>query len=254
MADLELIVLGSASGMPDPDRAHASLALRRGGDLWLLDAGEGVSGSMLRWGLDPLEIREIYITHCHPDHCAGLFMILQYLHMRGSTQQVNIYLPGGAIPAFQKFMDQVYLVNGVINPRYNLIPLEDKHHLADELTLESFPTRHLQSWQELDLPDLETRSYAFRVYTPHQSFFYSGDIREIADIEDHLHADDLLILEAAHINFGSVLGVTRAAGVKRLLLTHALPEMTCKLEDLKVTAKKYHVELQIARDGVRLSP
>ena len=99
MADLELIVLGSASGMPDPDRAHASLALRRAGDVWLLDAGEGVSRSMLRWGLDPHEIREIYITHCHPDHCAGLFMILQYLHMEGSTQQVNIYLPGGAITA-----------------------------------------------------------------------------------------------------------------------------------------------------------
>jgi ribonuclease Z len=127
MDDLELIILGSASGLPEANKTHASLALRRSDDIWLLDAGEGVCSSLLSSRLDPQNLRGIYITHCHPDHCVGIFMVLQYLHMTDYQGRIDIYLPGGAIDAFQGFMDQLYFIRGVINPRYELRPLEASH-------------------------------------------------------------------------------------------------------------------------------
>ena len=56
MDKLEIIILGSASGKPEIDRSHSSIALRRGSDIWLLDAGEGVTSSMLRHHVDPEQV------------------------------------------------------------------------------------------------------------------------------------------------------------------------------------------------------
>lgn len=253
MADLELIVLGSASGLPEPDRAHASLALRRGEDIWLLDAGEGVCSSLLRWSLEPESVRSIYITHCHPDHCVGIFMLLQYLHMKGFRREVDIHLPARAIGAFQTFMTQLYLVPGVFYPPYHLKPLDAEHQLDDDIVLHTFPTRHLQRWEELELPGLETRSYAFRIKSPGGSIFYSGDVSEMTDIEGYLHPNELLVLEASHVDFDEVLNTVQAAGIERILLTHALPEQRQPLADLQFRAAKFSVEIMLARDGLRLS-
>lgn len=254
MPGLELIVLGSASGLPEPDRAHAALALRRDRDVWLLDAGEGVCSALLRWKVDPQEIRGIYITHCHPDHCVGIFMILQYLHMKGSHRDIGIYLPAGAVEAFQVFMNQLYLVPGEISPQYSLRPLQTEHHLADDLTLQTFPTKHLQRWDELALPGIETRSYAFRIDSPGRSFFYSGDVKEIADIAGHLREGDLLILEAAHVDFDEVLRVAEGSRIGRILLTHALPGMEQPFKALQISAQKAGLEIILARDGLKIIP
>ena len=253
MADLELIVLGSASGLPEPDRAHASLALHRGEDVWLLDAGEGVCSSLLRCSLEPESVRSIYITHCHPDHCVGIFMLLQYLHMKGFRQKIDIHLPAGAIGAFQTFMIQLYLVPGVFYPPYHLEPLDAEHQLDDYISLYTLPTKHLKRWEELELPGLETRSYAFRIKSPSGSIFYSGDVSGMADIEGYLHPGELLILEASHVDFDSVLSAAQTVGIERILLTHALPEQRHSLADLQFRAAKFGVEIMLARDGLRLS-
>lgn len=252
MDDLELIILGSASGMPEPDRAHASLALRRDGHLWLLDAGEGVCSSLLRWELDPQDICGIYITHCHPDHCVGIFMTLQYLHMAGFQERIDIYLPGGAIDAFQTFMDQLYLVRGEVNPKYELRPLEAGHQLDDNITLETYRTKHLQRWEELGLPGIETGSYAFRVVTSERSTFYSGDIDAFDDIAETLHQGELLVLEAAHTDIKAVLERLAELDIKDLVLTHALPDQGDQRSKFETLAQKHGIELVFARDGLRI--
>ena len=87
---MNLTILGSASGLPEANRAHAALALHDENSILLLDAGEGACSALLRAKLDPLKLKKIYITHTHPDHCVGLFMILQYLHMKKCRRWLDI--------------------------------------------------------------------------------------------------------------------------------------------------------------------
>jgi ribonuclease BN (tRNA processing enzyme) len=250
MADFHLTILGSASGLPVPDRAHAALALRRPGEIHLLDAGEGTCSSLLRWKLDPLEVQNIFITHTHPDHCVGIFMLLQYLHMRRSRRPLDIYLPEGAIGAFQGMLNQLYLVNGEIHPRYDLKALQSSHEFGNGLLLETFPTRHLQRWEELNLPGLETRAYSFRVRLGGKALFYSGDVGDFGDVAGNIQPGDLPVLEGAHIDISQVVRWSLDLRLQHLILTHVLPETDWSGGGFLQAARRGGLEIIFAQDGM----
>jgi ribonuclease BN (tRNA processing enzyme) len=251
--NFDLTILGSASGQPVPDRSHASLALHNQDEIYLLDAGEGACASLLRWGLDPLRVKGIFITHTHPDHCLGIFMLLQYMHMKKHPGPVDIFLPESALPPFQAFMNQLYLVPGQINTTYHLRGLGDNNTFSGDWRLDTFPTRHLQRWADLDLPGVGSQAYAFRVSRPGQALFYSGDIAAFEDVGGDINKDDLLILEGAHIDVGSVIHWAVDAGLHRIVLTHVLPGTPWASEDLLQSARQRGLDVILAQDGMKLS-
>ncbi|HEX7343531.1 MAG TPA: MBL fold metallo-hydrolase [bacterium] len=250
---MTLTILGTASGLPEANRAHAALALHDGNSIFLLDAGEGACSALLRAKLDPLKLKKIYITHTHPDHCVGLFMILQYLHMKKCRRWLDIYLPKDALPAFQPFMNQLYLVPDQINPQFRLRPLKNEHMLDNGWVLQSFPTNHLQHWKELAIPGLGTSAYAFRLKSGKKSLFYSGDIADFSDISTCVNQRDLLVLEGAHIEVESVIAWALEKGLKRLILTHILPWGEFLRPAQIRAAKKKGLTIALARDGLILN-
>ncbi|MBU0518047.1 MBL fold metallo-hydrolase [bacterium] len=253
MDNPEVIILGSASGKAETDRSHAAIALRRDKDVWLLDAGEGVTSSMLRHQIDPEQVRSIYITHLHPDHCVGIPMLLQYLHMSGYQGTINIYLPDGALDTFQKFLDQMYLIVGVINPRYYLKPLTEAHQIVSDISLTTHPTRHLQKWEKMELIGLETRAFSFRLTIGEKGVYYSGDIHSIADILPYLKEGDTLILESSHIDPDIILSELPGKGIRQVYLTHASTDMFADLEKLQFRANKFGLNIVVVEDGLKLA-
>ncbi len=253
MSSYSLTIVGSASGLPEPDRSHAALALHRPGEMILFDAGEGVCSALLRCGLDPLQVKKIFITHTHPDHCVGIFMLLQYQHMRGHQGVLDIYLPKGTLNLFQQFMNQLYLVPKEINPVYNLKLLKAQHVLGRGWVLDTFPTQHLQRWQELEIPGLITQSYALRLHAKTHALFYSSDISSLSDIQAGVQKNDLLVMEGAHIDFSQVLDWAAESGLKRIILTHCLPTPEGVHRNLVRQARKRSVQLIFARDGLSLA-
>jgi ribonuclease Z len=102
MSERELVVLGTASQVPTPQRAHHAALLRWDDQALLLDPGEGAQRQLALAGLTVSPIRRILITHAHGDHCLGLPGILQRLALDRVTHPIDVHFPTAATPYVER--------------------------------------------------------------------------------------------------------------------------------------------------------
>ena len=91
--NLEAFVLGCGGMMPLPYRHLTSVLLRRDGDLFLFDCGEGTQVSLKRLNLKWKKIDAIFISHTHADHVTGLPGMLMLSAQVDRTEPLYIYGP-----------------------------------------------------------------------------------------------------------------------------------------------------------------
>lgn len=92
---IDIAFLGNGSMMPLPNRWLSSVLLRIGGELTLLDCGEGsqIPWRILGWGFK--RVSTICISHTHADHVAGLPGVLHAIALGGRTDPLAILGPKG---------------------------------------------------------------------------------------------------------------------------------------------------------------
>lgn len=95
---MELLFLGTGSGVPSKQRNVASIALKlldERNSVWLFDCGEGTQHQILKTTLKPRKIEKIFITHMHGDHIYGLPGLLSSRGFQGGVEPITIYGPKG---------------------------------------------------------------------------------------------------------------------------------------------------------------
>lgn len=79
--------------MPLPHRYLTSVLLRREGELFLFDGGEGTQVSLRRLNLRWKKITSIFVSHTHADHVTGLPGILMLSSQVDREEPLYIYGP-----------------------------------------------------------------------------------------------------------------------------------------------------------------
>lgn len=92
---LSLRFLGTSAARPTVERNVASIALRREGETFLFDCGEGTQRQMMRYGV-PFSLNDIFFTHFHTDHLLGVVGLMRTLSLQGRTDALRLWGPRGA--------------------------------------------------------------------------------------------------------------------------------------------------------------
>ena len=90
---MEVFILGCGGMQPLPYRHLTSVLLRRDGDLFLFDGGEGTQVSLKRLNLKWKKINAIFVSHTHADHVTGLPGIMMLSSQVDRTEPLYIYGP-----------------------------------------------------------------------------------------------------------------------------------------------------------------
>ena len=127
--------------MPLPYRQLTSMLIRREGELFLFDAGEGTQVSIRRLNLRWKKITAIFISHMHADHVTGLPGILMLSSQVDREEPLYIFGP----PRIAEFVDQNrHLLDMYIN--YDIIVREIYEAgiiwQSDDYLIRAFPLKH----------------------------------------------------------------------------------------------------------------
>src|SRR5918999_4420656 len=96
-----VVVLGTGTPNADPDRSGPGVAVVRGGDAYLVDAGPGVvrrAAAAHRGGVAALaadRLRVVFLTHLHSDHTLGLPDLILSPWVLERTEPLEVYGPPG---------------------------------------------------------------------------------------------------------------------------------------------------------------
>jgi ribonuclease Z len=96
-----VVMLGTGTPNPDPDRSGPAVAIIAGGRPYLVDCGPGVvrrAAAAHRAGVDALEmprLSRLFVTHLHSDHTAGLADLILTPWVLGREEPLEVYGPPG---------------------------------------------------------------------------------------------------------------------------------------------------------------
>jgi ribonuclease BN (tRNA processing enzyme) len=249
---MELIVLGSGTGVPSLRRGSPAYAVRAAGRLMLLDLGSGACRALLRHDLNFSQVDVIALTHLHPDHTGDLVPFLFASHYAlGYTRREPFWLL--AARGFADFHDRLKGAFGQwVEAPEGLLQLNELNPAAPDqftwegLTIRSAPANHIPG------------ALHYRVEAEGRALVYSGDTDVSAALVELARGADLLLLECSnpfkvpgHLTPEEAGRMAAKARVPRLMLIHMYPPCD-EVDVVALAAREFAGEIIRAEDGLRL--
>ena len=197
----------------------------------------------------------LFISHFHIDHVSGLHILAKFNFPQG----IDIYVAQGRKKDFKLLVNPPYIV-GINKNEKNILNLKTKirlHELEEGDNNIGFPVR----MKKLSHGYV---NHGFRVNLEGKSIVYSGDTKIVPNEFQLANGSDLLIHECSNIVSPkeNIWGHTdpvqaaefaKAAGVKKLILTHFSTDLSLKQrKETEEKAKKIFSNTIAATDDLML--
>jgi ribonuclease Z len=243
---MKLVLLGTGGYYPTTQRHTASMMLPEIGIL--LDAGTGMSYVRQYLTTDRLDI---FLTHAHLDHIAGLTYLVNLLPP-DVLSRTTVHGEAAKLAAVREhlFAELIFPVE----PTFNFQPLAGPCQIPRGGTLSYFPLQHPGG------------TVGYRLDWPGRSMAYVTDTTASADAEyvARIRRVDLLLHEAnfpndvdnlpaitGHSWLPRVAEVAAAAEVGRLVLVHADPQIDSSAFDI-AAARRTFKNLEFGADRMEI--
>jgi ribonuclease BN (tRNA processing enzyme) len=252
---MKLVVLGSGTSVPHPQRASAAFWLETETGSVLLDCSADAPHRMAAENLDWPNLDGIWISHLHLDHCGGLAPLLFGLKWAPQTQARTKPLKIFSCVGVERLLKAIDDANEykLFEPSFTIELKEVEEQtggftMLNGLDAQIFSTPHTRE------------SLALRVTDGRHTLVYSSDTGYSEGLAKFAHGADLLVLEcsfrsdkptAKHLELAEAMRLAKIAEPRKLLLTHLYPEWDGV--DIEAQAQQLWTGTAIAaRDGLRL--
>lgn len=199
---MKVTVLGSGAALPDPDRAHSAyLITPEEGVHYLVDLGPGATRRIVEANVDPSEIKNIFLTHLHHDHCSELpyFVIATWMCNRvgsphiygpeGTADMVSHLFEGGAFKKdiearsqYARRQENIEAVRPIVHEISSGLVYEDEHIRVTAGHVEHIPS------------DI-THCFGFRFEGKNKTVVISSDTAPCDELEKLAQDADVLIMD-----------------------------------------------------------
>jgi ribonuclease Z len=259
MASMELVLLGTGSPLPNPDRCGAGQVVIAGDTRVMVDCGWGAARRLPGAGVPPPSIDAVLYTHLHSDHITDTpdFLIMRWAG--GARKPLQVFGPEGTKAMMDGFLaamsaDIGYRFahhpgklseEGIICNVTEIAATPDRTPVADlgGMRVEAFEVNHFPV-----VPAL-----GFRFVLDGKALAFSGDTAKCEGLVRGAKDADVLVCEALNANLFpmmvaalrnagnahtasvmedvpsyhsttiEVAEMARDAGVKHLILSHLIP-------------------------------
>ncbi|MEM6748034.1 MAG: MBL fold metallo-hydrolase [Pseudomonadota bacterium] len=223
---LHVVICGSSSPMPAPNRAGPCVLVQAGEEILVFDAGAGSARQLGVMGVPVGDVDKIFLTHLHSDHIDGLGeMILQSWAAGSRPAPMPVYGPVGTAQVVDGF-NQAYELDAY----YRIA-----HHGAEYIRPDGFGGLATEFSVGRDSSDVVYRSgdltvtafsvnhapvepaVAFRIDYKDRRVTISGDTTYYDNMIEAARDADLLVQEALQRELIKIVEETAAAKGDRQL-------------------------------------
>src|SRR5215471_20529823 len=93
--DTRVILLGTGTPNPEPDRMGPAVAILSGDRVYLVDCGPGVVRRAAQAGIRMEQLTRLFVTHLHSDHTVGYPDLILTPPNSGRTTPLEAWGPPG---------------------------------------------------------------------------------------------------------------------------------------------------------------
>ena len=253
-ASMRLHVFGAGCPVPTPEHYGSSFILEVGAEWVMVDCGPGTTYKMGRMGLRPGNVGHLFFTHHHFDHNVDFpcFALTRWDLSKGTEPPLRVYGP----PPTRAFVERLLGKEGAFFDDWNsriqhpvsqaihkrrggvlprpapAIEAQDvgpgKIAQSDAWTATAARVHHVEPWLE---------SLAYRFDTDRGSIVFAGDCGDCESLRELAEGADTLVIACVYIGrsqayadiitgTAEVAEIARAAGTRRVILSHAPPGFT----------------------------
>jgi ribonuclease BN (tRNA processing enzyme) len=233
---MRLQFLGSGDAFGSGGRFNTCFHVTTAATRFLVDCGATSLVAMRRFGVDPNEIRTVFVSHLHGDHFGGLpFLILDGQFSRRSVP-LTIAGPPGLARRLDEAMEAFFPGSTAVARKFAMAVLElepETTRMIDGVTVTPYPVEHACG----------ATPFALRLECEGKVLAYSGDTAWTDRLIEAARDSDLFIAEAYfhekkvkyHLDWATLRAHLPELRARRLILTHMSPDMLGREVEAGVT-------------------